>query len=167
MTQEDTEGDVRTFATVQSQLEWLSSQVWNRNKYLGVPPWSFCKTDTVQGADDFLKQVAKRPLAEHDPLTRLIMHLHGARLVVASNGGAQHPDLVEYQRRFNLAQLDESGGERYHVMPQLERKTGTCERHTTTEAECKGERLVRTPQRIHEAVRRTGQGSRPFRVEAL
>ena len=87
-------------------VPWLP-QVWQ-------PPWSFCRADTQEGAEDFMRSVERRPLAEHDALTQSLVGTYGADVADVRRGAQPSVKLKARSRFMRTGTLDESAGEGYH-----------------------------------------------------
>jgi len=123
LTVADCEGDREVHRAVRRMLEYSAAQLHTRNKHYGVPPWSFARCGTRQGAQEFLDMVAKYPIEQHDNTTVNLMHGFGYMLQRFVAGEDMHPALEDAIRVFKTtAHLDESRGEGYHKEPTAEKK---------------------------------------------
>ena len=59
--------------------------------YLGLPPWSFARCGTIQGARDFMEHVRSVDMQEHDPVTRELADELGAHIDDRAAGSEVHP----------------------------------------------------------------------------
>jgi len=117
----DAEGDRDVHHAVRHMLEYSATTLRGRQRYLKHPPASFARTGTRQGAKDFLDDVYKYPMSQHDNVTINLMHAFGQMLRDFVDGGEDHPALAEGRRVFCLASLQEGKGEGYHRCTTLEK----------------------------------------------
>ena len=108
LTLAECEGDFRVFRAVRHMLEWCGTNIRNRNKYLGRPPWSFGRCKTRQGAADFLDMVKKYPLEQHDQVTQNLVRTFATDLEAFVAGADLGPSLEASIDVFLQAKLDES-----------------------------------------------------------
>jgi len=128
------EGDNEVFKTIRTQLQQLATKSIQRFKYLKNTPWSFSRTRTVQGAQEWIDQVMERPLSEHDSLTVLLWQRHEVHAKSRAAGNALDPLHQAAVERMVLAALDESAGEGYHGTTTVEKKTCACQWGCSLEA---------------------------------
>ena len=83
---EATEGNARVHGFTSAMIKQLAAMVLHRNKYLGVPPWSFSLVLTVEGAKTCMQHVRARPLEEHDVLTRYLVSTQGGHMDARARG---------------------------------------------------------------------------------
>ena len=80
------EGDAILYNFIQTKLRMVAELLILRFKYLKVVPSRFVKTDSVEGAEAFLRGATSRPSDEQDPLTNYLHETHRASLLARANG---------------------------------------------------------------------------------
>ena len=122
LTDEDCEGDGALRNDVTQLLRHMASMPKKRFKYLDDPPWCAAKCESVAGSQAFILKVESRPLEDHDPLTRDILHRVGDCIRKRSRGEDLDPALERECKRLQTTPLDESAGEGYHAAANRELK---------------------------------------------
>jgi len=117
-----TEHSQSTQTIIQGMIRLAMSALKYRFQYLGLVPWCIAQADTVEGAAEFLRQVALRPLEDHDLATRDIMSRLEGDLRVRAEGGELSAALAAEVKAANTTNLDESVGEGTHRGTTLEQK---------------------------------------------
>jgi len=114
ITEADCENDREMWSTVKHMLRQTASMARQRFAYLGDPPWSAVKCETVEGAQNFVAQVESVPLEQHDDLTRDILQRVGECIRKRARGEELEPPLAMEVKRLKTSPLDEGAGEGLH-----------------------------------------------------
>ena len=114
LTDEDCENDRALRKTIQHMLRQTASYARHRFAYLGDPPWSASRCETVEGTHNFISQVDAVPIEQHDPLTRDILQRVGECIRKRARGEDVEPPLRDECKRLKTAPLNEDPGEGVH-----------------------------------------------------
>ena len=107
MTLDDTEGSQQLFTYITKVLRQQAQMLKHRSRYAGIPPWSFALVLTVTGAQDWLDDVQRRPMTDHDCVTN-VLHLRVGDHPGASSRGGRAPCLEGGAPRLLLGLLERS-----------------------------------------------------------
>ena len=99
------------FADIMAMLARMVSEIKLRFGYMALIPWAFARADSIEGAQEVLRQVGLRPLDDHDHLPKVLMTEIGMDIERRAAGAEATQELVDVVARICNTPLDESCGE--------------------------------------------------------
>ena len=111
LTKEECGGDDELYVMTRRKLARKIAAMEQRFSYLGDLPVLFCNCDNQAGCVETMRQVAIRPMEEHDFFTRKTMALIGGDIARCAEGAPPTEAQLQEAERINTAPLNESCGE--------------------------------------------------------
>jgi len=120
ITRADCEGHNDIWQCIKTMLYKSMTQIDQRFGYFSRLPFIIVRCTEVEGAQEFMRQLGAKPLAEQDLQTRGIVERVGADIEARSRGEALTPALQDEVSIAEETPEDESCGEGYHRQSHYE-----------------------------------------------